>query len=323
MSSLIGNDALMDGETVVDAQKEAGSVASEGISSRSIWQAFGWLACGVVLVYIYHEVLRDLWVIWWNNQDYSHGLLVVPFAAFLVWRHRNDLMRLKQAPSLIGAAVLLAALGLRVFGVRRFYGSAERYSLIVAVWGVVLLLGGSSIAFKRTPGKLLGWRPHLMAAPMLFLLLMIPPPARVVNAITLPLQRLAALTSAWILSVIGWDAISEGNIIRMPGQSLGVAAACNGLRMVYAIVFLACAMPYLARRLRPWWERATVACSSVIIGIAANAARIVATGVVSQVFVGSVSASRVHDIAGWLMMPLALMLIWGEQRFLTSLFIDE
>ena len=119
---------------------------------------------------------------------------------------------------------------------------------------------------------------------------------------------------------MGWEAISEGNVIRLPGQNLAVAEACNGLRMVFAIVTLGCAIAYLARR--PLWERITVACSSVVIGIAANVGRIVATGAISQAF-DTASTAQTHDIAGWLMMPLALMLIWGEQRFLRSLFLDE
>ncbi len=249
----------------------------------------------------------DLWYTWATNQDYSYGMVVAPFAAYLVWRKRGDLARLKPTPSWIGAGLLIAAAAMRVAGLLLWYGSLERVSLIVAVAGVVLLLGGRRIMW-------------LMKGPLLFLLLMIPLPGRVALAVTLPLQRLAAVTSAWVLSIMGWEAISEGNVIRLPGQNLAVAEACNGLRMVFAIVTLGCAIAYLARR--PLWERITVACSSVVIGIAANVGRIVATGAISQAF-DTASTAQTHDIAGWLMMPLALMLIWGEQRFLRSLFLDE
>jgi exosortase len=119
---------------------------------------------------------------------------------------------------------------------------------------------------------------------------------------------------------MGWDAISEGNLIRMYGQDLEVAAACNGLRMVFAIVTLGCAIAYLSQR--PPWERITVACSTVVIGVAANVARIVVSGIVSQVLVGAISTGSAHDVAGWLMIPFALILIWCEQRFLGSLFIE-
>ena len=116
---------------------EATSVVA---SSGFLWQALGWLACGSVLIYTYHMVLRDLFAVWWNNQDYSYGMLVAPFAAYLAWRKRGDLKGLKATPSWAGALLLLLAVAMRVYGVVYYYGSLERYSLIVAVWGVVLML---------------------------------------------------------------------------------------------------------------------------------------------------------------------------------------
>jgi len=278
------------------------------VSSGFLWQALGWLACGLALIYTYHMVLRDLFAIWWNNQDYSYGMLVGPFAAYLAWRKRGDLNGLKATPSWAGALLLLVAALIRVLGVVYYYDSLERYSLIVAVWGVVFMLSG----WRRT---------RLMIGILLFLVLMIPLPGRIESSITLPLQRFAAQASAWVLNVMGWEAITHGNIIRMYGQDMEVAAACNGLRMVFAIVTLGCALAYLSGR--PTWERLIVAGSSVVIGIGANIIRIVATGIVSQIFPESISTASVHDVAGWLMMPLALMLLWWGQYFLRSLFVGD
>ena len=307
MSVWIGRDSAIDPEAVAGMEEQGMSKGLVGVTSRSPWQVLGWLGSAAALIFAYRIVMVDLWYTWATNQDYSYGMVVAPFAAYLVWRKRGDLARLKPTPSWIGAGLLIAAAAMRVAGLLLWYGSLERVSLIVAVAGVVLLLGGRRIMW-------------LMKGPLLFLLLMIPLPGRVALAVTLPLQRLAAVTSAWVLSIMGWEAISEGNVIRLPGQNLAVAEACNGLRMVFAIVTLGCAIAYLARR--PLWERITVACSSVVIGIAANVGRIVATGAISQAF-DTASTAQTHDIAGWLMMPLALMLIWGEQRFLRSLFLDE
>jgi hypothetical protein len=30
-----------------------------------------------------------------------------------------------------------------------------------------------------------------------------------------------------------------------------------------------------------------------------------------------------HDMAGWLMMPLALLLLWGELRLMSRLFVPQ
>jgi len=288
------------------AQKSA-PVPTEACSQRQYFIA-GCLAATVLLVATYRQAIVDLWNIWTTNQDYSHGMLVFPFAVYLAWRMRRSLKGLSPAPSLAGIGVLALALALRIASVRYYLGSMERLSFVVAIWGLVLLM--------------CGWRiTRLMRGPLAFLILMIPPPNSVAQAISMPLQRATAVGSAAVLQVMGWEAISEGNIIRLYGQDLEVAAACNGLRMVFAIVTLGCATAYLARR--PKWERALVAASSVPIGVAANVIRIVATGIIAQVFVGLVSVTKVHDIAGWLMMPLALLMIWWVQGVLRSVMVER
>jgi len=274
----------------------------------SRWVVFEWLACVAVLLYVYRSVLVDLWFVWMTNQDYSHGVLVAPFALYLAWRRRSRLAEVKPQPSWLGAGLLVAAFLMRIVGVRCWLGSVERLSLVVAVWGLVLLLAGRQVA-------------RLMAGPLLFLLLMVPPPQSVAAAITLPLQRFAARTSAGVLSVMGWDIVREGNVLRLPLQSLEVAEACNGLRMVFAIVTLGVAGVVAFMGRRPLWERLTLVLSMVPVAIAVNVLRIVITGIASEVFPGAVSPARAHDVAGWLMMPLALVLLWWEQRFLRRLFI--
>ncbi|HUW32462.1 MAG TPA: exosortase/archaeosortase family protein [Planctomycetota bacterium] len=266
-----------------------------------------WLACGLAIGLTYRGVLADLWTIWTTQQDYSHGILVVPFACYLAWRASTRLRGVDARPSWLGLAVLVAAFLMREIGLRCYYGSAERISLIVAIWGVVLVLAGWQVVRR-------------LAGPMLFLLLMIPPPNQVVAAITLPMQRMAAFAAAQTLGLMGWHAALEGNTIRLYGQSLEVAEACNGLRMVFAILTLGCAIACMVRR--PLWERITVVASSIALGVVVNVIRIVATGVAGQVF-GTGAIAAAHDVGGWLMMPLALLVMWWEQRFLQSLFVDE
>jgi hypothetical protein len=63
--------------------------------------------------------------------------------------------------------------------------------------------------------------------------------------------------------------------------------------------------------------------SAVPIALAVNIVRITATGAL-YVWAGPRIADLVfHDLAGWLMMPLALGLLWLEARFLSYVLVDE
>ncbi|HPD17266.1 MAG TPA: exosortase/archaeosortase family protein [Planctomycetota bacterium] len=271
------------------------------------WLVGEWLACGLVLLLVYHAVVADLWTVWMTNQDFSHGILVAPFVLYLGWNRRKVLARTELSPSWAGAVLLVAAFAMRLAGLRYYYGSLERLSLVVAVWGAVLLLAGREV-FRNLRG------------PLILLLLMVPPPSRAAEAITLPLQRMAARSAASVLSAMGWDVIREGNVLRLPLQSLEVAAACSGLRMIFAIVTLGGAMVCLMNR--PRWERMVLVASTVPLAIAINVVRVIATAILSDTWPTAFSPARIHDVAGWLMMPVALTLLWLEQRFLRSLFVD-
>lgn len=61
--------------------------------------------------------------------------------------------------------------------------------------------------------------------------------------------------------------------------------------------------------------------SAVPVGVLANVLRIIVTAAL-HVTVGSELANAVfHDWAGWLMMPVALGLLWLELWLLTRLFV--
>ena len=74
---------------------------------------------------------------------------------------------------------------------------------------------------------------------------------------------------------------------------------------------------------RPLVDRLVLLASAVPVAVAANVARITATGLAYHAW-GHNSATAhaiLHDMAGWLMMPLALLLLWAELRLLDLYFV--
>jgi hypothetical protein len=61
--------------------------------------------------------------------------------------------------------------------------------------------------------------------------------------------------------------------------------------------------------------------SAVPIAIISNVVRIVLTGMLTE-WVSADVGNFIHDKAGWLMMPLAMLMIWGEMALLTALLIE-
>ena len=90
---------------------------------------------------------------------------------------------------------------------------------------------------------------------------MIPLPYRFEVALAGPLQRIAVISSTYLLQTFGLPAVAEGNIILLSEARIGIVEACSGLRMLVVFFALSSAVALVIRR--PFWERAVVVASAM------------------------------------------------------------
>ena len=103
----------------------------------------------------------------------------------------------------------------------------------------------------------------------------------------------------------------------LPHGRIGVAEACSGLSMLTTFFALATAVALVIRR--PWLDKVVVLLSAAPIAVVANVARIATTALAQEWFGAETAHYLFHDLAGWLMMPLALVLLWAELRLVSFL----
>jgi exosortase len=243
---------------------------------------------------------------WERDPQYSHGFLVPVFALVVLW-HRGDL--LKKAtwqPCLLGLPVLLVGVALRLFAIRRELEPLDAFALLPTLFGVVLFVGGKSV---------LRWSWPALA----FLTFMIPLPFFLDTALAHPLRGLATVISTYALQTLGYPAIAEGNIILIDQVKLGVVEACSGLGMLMTFIALATALALVSKA--PLLDRALLIVSAAPIAVIANVVRITATGMVYHGFGSATVHAVLHDLSGWLMMPLALLLLWLELLYLNKVWM--
>src|SRR5262249_9968940 len=132
---------------------------------------------------------------------------------------------------------------------------------------------------------------------------MIPLPTVLFYALAFPLQNLAARNAASILDLLGVPVLLDGNVIHLSQITLGVTEACSGIRSLVSLLALAVAGAYL---MTPGaWVKAGIVVSAVPITIAANAGRIVTTGLVGQWFGASYATGVYHTFSGYLIFMFA------------------
>jgi len=268
---------------------------------------------GVGLLWVYWPTLLEMVKRWSTDPRYAHGYLVPIFALALLWLRRDRLAALTPRPSwgglaLIGGGLALigGGLALRLAGAYFYYGWFEAVSLLPTLAGLCVLV--------------LGWRSLSWSWPAIaFLVFMLPLPYRIEGALAYPLQRVATKVSTYALQTLGFPALAEGNVIHLNDVEIGVVEACSGLSMLFTCFAMATGVVLLIHR--PWLDKVVIVASAVPIALAVNMMRITVTGVLHET-VGHRLANLVfHDLAGWLMMPMALGLLWFELALLALLLV--
>jgi exosortase len=251
--------------------------------------------------YLYRAVIDKLVYDWANDGNYSHGFLIVPIAAYLVWERRRRLAEAPIQPSVFGLVLLVGSLATLTAGILGAELFLSRVSMIGVVAGAILFTTG--------------WRVlRLLMFPLAFLLLMVPIPAIIFNQIAFPLQLLASRGAELTLSVFEIPVLREGNVIVLANTSLEVAEACSGIRSLISLVTLAIVYGYFTDdRI---WARVVLTFAAVPVAVLANAVRVAGTGVAAHYYGPEAAEGFFHTFSGWMLFVVAFVMLFAIQKLL-------
>ncbi len=267
-----------------------GQQPTQAAAVRSVpWVAVAWLAALTVVVYF--PVLRHLVSVWSSDDDMGHGFFVPLVAGYLVWQRRAPLMAMEWKPAWWGVAVLLLGVAESYVGTLGAEQFLQASSVLVTVVGILLVLGGVELVKE-------------LAFPLLLLPFMIPLPALIYNKITFPLQLFASWVAENVLNLIAIPTLRDGNVLRLPNQTLNVAEACSGIRSLLSLTFLSLVYGYFFDR--RVWMRVALFVATVPIAILTNAGRVTITGIVGETIDPSLASGFSHELEGFLVFLAAI-----------------
>jgi exosortase len=251
---------------------------------------------------LYSTVAASLVHHWYIDDNYSHGFLIVPLAAYLAWERRQRLAATPPSPALFsGGIVVLGSVLVLLAGLL----GAELFLTRIAMIGT--LVGG--VLF------VLGWQ-HLkmLSFPLAILLLMIPIPAILFNHIVFPLQLLASRVGEMSLAAAGIPVLREGNIITLANTTLEVAEACSGIRSLVSLLTLGIIYGYFTDTRNS--IRVLVALSAIPVAIFANGLRVAGTGIAAHYYGSAAAEGFFHTFSGWFVFVAAFAMLFGVIRLL-------
>jgi exosortase len=265
-------------------------LVKQGWSYQHIARAVGLTALGVFLT---REAWADIFTIANNDEESSHIFLVPVVAAWMVLVRRVRLLNCAPGGAIVGTIIVACGWLMWSVGYRNSIQSFWHAGAVLIVVGCLITVLGKHVLFRFLPA-------------FVVLVFLIPIPGLLRQQISLPMQEAGAVAAQVVLETLGVEIERAGNLLSINGRGVAVAEACNGMRMVFALILVSYTFAY-GLPLRNS-VRLVVLLASPLAAIGCNVVRLSAT-----VFLyGSADqrlADSFHDVSGWLMLPLAFLLL--------------
>jgi exosortase len=261
---------------------------------------------------LFWRAIERVSYICWNNDDYSHGL-ILPFVVVYIYRERaKDLilaLRTSTANKSVGGLVLPALL---LFLSLVLHLLGEISSLEYASWIALFP------SLFSTLWLMFGFRTALALSTPFFLLLMARPlPDSVVLKLFWPMQVLAAKVSAFSLRLCDVPVYLQGNIIEIPSMRLLVEQACSGMRSSVSLLSLAVIANYFTVfKIR---YKIALIVAALVIALVMNVLRVAATGLLAHFVHPDTAKGFFHSFSGLIVFIIAMPLLLLVGRLLSKL----
>jgi exosortase len=139
------------------------------------------------------------------------------------------------------------------------------------------------------------------------------------TALITKLQRVSAVFTSRILDLIGYGHYMPGTTIEIPGKgSYGIEEACSGVQSFFTLLFVA--IVFIVWNRRPLFRSVLLIVAAVFWAIFMNTVRILAIPVVDRTLGVDLAHGISHDILGWSVMTLGILLLFSTDQFLLFMF---
>jgi EpsI family protein len=223
----------------------------------------------------------------WSRYNYSHGFLVAPLCAWLVWRKKEIL--LPPGETFPPAFVFLVGLSvLWLFAVVMQVQVAH-----LALFPFVLFFWAAAV---------LGWKVGRPLLPILAIFLLVVP---FWEALTPLLQGITTAVSGSVLSLLGITAEIRNHQILLPSGVIEVATECSGLGFFLVGLTLGAFASQLF--LKRWRSRLTLVALAGFIAMVSNWIRVAGLTLVGHYTQMESDLLAEHGTFGWVIFTISLV----------------
>src|SRR4030067_140532 len=148
----------------------------------------------ILVTILYAPIFYTLYRFRWDKVDYTHAYFILPISLWFTWRKRAYLKELiqktKSGNNLLSFFLLVFGILMFIFGWREDYLFISTLSIVPLLYGLISYLYGMNVA-------------KVLSFPILYLLLLVPPPFGILDSITLPMRHgISVVISVALLCIL-------------------------------------------------------------------------------------------------------------------------
>jgi exosortase B len=274
--------------------------------STSRHELLAWLPIIIGLSVMYGPSLYDLLNGIWSSQEQMQGPVVLGVSLWLMqrnWSAMEDAAR--------GQAVSAWGWPLFVFGLLLYALGRSQDILMFEVGSLIWLLAGLLLLIRGPAALKAQW------FALFFMLFMVPLPAPVVDAVTMPMKLAVSYVAEHVLFWVGYPIGRNGVVLQIGQYMLLVADACAGLHTLLTLEALGLLYLNIVRR-DSLFRNVGLALLIVPISFTANVIRVMTLTLITYHWGDAAGQGFLHGFAGIVLFLSALLLIIGFDSALQS-----
>lgn len=273
--------------------------------------AFAELLWFATLVVACWDTVLPMVTTWISSETYTHGIVVAPISAWLVWRMRFNLLpRLQAGPSFSLVLALILACSLHVAGELMLVQVVAQFALAaMLVIGCAALLGLSAS--------------RIAIFPLLFLFMMVP----VGSSLEPIMMDMTAKYTVQLIQMTGIPVYQEGRFFELPTGSWSVVEACSGVR--YLIASFTLGLIYAHLNYRTLGKKLFFVVLSFVVPVVANIVRAYLIVMLGHLSGMELATGVDHLIYGWIFFGIVMLLLfwvggfWADPDPMVTDFSDD
>lgn len=264
----------------------------------------------VLAALLYSPIFIKLFRVRWDLLDYSHAYFILPISLWLTWRKRREIEELidkeTTGKNLSGLVLLILGIMMFLFGSRFDYSSVITLSMIPFIFGLLYFLHGISML-------------KLLLFPVLYLLLLVPPPMGLIDSITLPMRYGISHFTEVILKFLQYPISREGLLLIIGYEEIFMGQPCSGFRSLITLFSLGLVYVYISKSSN--LNKIILTVSIVPLALFGNLIRVITLCLITFYFGREAGQGFFHNFSGIVMFIITILGLISIESLLNKITI--